>query len=73
MTTTVSAVAEEDLVGTAEISEMLGVVRQYVDRLSRQEGFPAPVAELAAGRVWRRDDVEAWAKATGRGASGADT
>jgi prophage regulatory protein len=57
----------EDLVGTAEIAKMLGVVRQYVDRLSREDpAFPKPIAELAAGRVWKRADVVKWAKATGR-------
>lgn len=57
----------EDLVGTAEIAQMLGVVRQYVHRLSQEDPtFPQPVAELAAGRVWKRDDVEKWATATGR-------
>jgi len=30
----------------------------YVDRGS----FPEPLAALAGGRVWRRDDVEAFAR-----------
>jgi hypothetical protein len=30
------------------------------------EGFREPVAVLSAGRIWRRADVEAWARATGR-------
>jgi prophage regulatory protein len=42
-------------------------VRQYVDRLTREDPtFPEPVAELAAGRVWKRADVVKWAKAAGR-------
>jgi predicted DNA-binding transcriptional regulator AlpA len=57
----------EELAGMAEIAEMLGVVRQYVDRLTREDPtFPEPVAELAAGRVWKRADIVKWAKATGR-------
>jgi prophage regulatory protein len=28
--------------------------------------FPKPAAELTAGRVWKRADVEAWARRTGR-------
>jgi predicted DNA-binding transcriptional regulator AlpA len=57
----------DELVGTAEIAQMLGVVRQYVHRLSQEDStFPKPVAELAAGRVWKRGDIVNWAKATGR-------
>ena len=54
------------LVSTVEIAAMLGVSRQRVDQLTRTEGFPEPVAELAIGRVWERADVEAWARETGR-------
>jgi hypothetical protein len=28
--------------------------------------FPKPEAEFAAGRVWKWEDVERWAKATGQ-------
>ena len=55
------------LVGTAEIADMLGVSRQYVDRLSREDpAFPEPEVVLASGRVWTRQAIEKWAKATGR-------
>ena len=56
----------EDLVGTSEIAELLGVTNQRVHQLAEQEGFPEPVAVLAAGRIWERADVEAWARRTGR-------
>jgi len=60
-------VSPEELAGVAEIAEMLGVVRQYVHRLINEDPtFPEPVAELASGRVWKRADVEKWAKATDR-------
>jgi predicted DNA-binding transcriptional regulator AlpA len=55
-----------DLVGLAEIGEMLGLSRQRVDQLARSKGFPEPVAVISAGRIWLRADVEAWARATGR-------
>ncbi|MGI8939484.1 MAG: helix-turn-helix transcriptional regulator [Iamia sp.] len=55
-----------DLLGLAEIGALLGVSRQRVDQLARTEGFPDPVATLSAGRIWQRDDVEAWARQTGR-------
>ena len=53
-------------VSTVEIASMLGVSRQRVDKLSRTEAFPEPVAVLAVGRIWRRQDVEVWARETGR-------
>jgi predicted DNA-binding transcriptional regulator AlpA len=56
----------EDLVGVNEIGDLLGVSRQRADQLSRLEGFPEPIGTIAAGRIWRRADVEAWARATGR-------
>lgn len=57
----------DDLVGVQEIAKLLGVTRQRVDRITRtHKDFPTPVAELASGRVWKRADIEAWAKRTGR-------
>ncbi|HMJ75484.1 MAG TPA: hypothetical protein VK507_05900 [Iamia sp.] len=55
-----------DLMGTTEIAKLLGVSRQRADQLSRTDGFPDPVAEIAAGRIWLRADVEAWARESGR-------
>jgi predicted DNA-binding transcriptional regulator AlpA len=54
------------LMGVTEIGKMLGVSRQRADQLSQTDGFPKPTAELASGRVWNQEDIEAWAKATGR-------
>jgi prophage regulatory protein len=59
----------EDLVGVTEIGELLDVSRQRADQLTRTEGFPEPIGTIAAGRIWRLVDVEAWARATGRRAS----
>ena len=55
-----------DLVGTAEIAALLGVTPQRVHQLSKKPDFPQPVAVLAAGMIWRREDVEEWARHTGR-------
>lgn len=50
-----------------EIATMLNVVRSYAYRLAGEDpDFPAPIAHLAAGRVWARADIVKWAKATGR-------
>ena len=35
-------------------------------QLADKEGFPEPEAELAGGRVWKREAIERWAKANGR-------
>ncbi|MGZ4314197.1 MAG: DNA-binding protein [Gaiellaceae bacterium] len=56
-----------DLVGVAEIAKMLGITRQRVNAIVQTHtDFPVPVAELSAGRIWLRKDVEAWAHRTGR-------
>jgi predicted DNA-binding transcriptional regulator AlpA len=45
-----------------EIVELLGVTKQRAHQLADAEGFPAPVAEDARGRVWSRYEMQAWAK-----------
>ncbi len=51
------------LVGVAEIAEMLGITRQRVNAIVRTHAdFPHPEAVLSAGRIWRREDVEEWAR-----------
>ena len=56
------------LVGASEVAEILGVTRQRVDQLARtEEGFPEPEVTIGRGvRVWSREAIEKWAKATGR-------
>ncbi|HTX01803.1 MAG TPA: cell division protein SepF [Acidimicrobiales bacterium] len=50
-----------ELVGVAEIAQMVGVSRQRINELVRSDpDFPVPLAELAAGRIWARDDLERW-------------
>jgi prophage regulatory protein len=53
-----------ELVGVTEIGDLLGVSRQRADQLSRTDGFPEPIGAIAAGRIWRRADVEAWGRLT---------
>lgn len=52
--------------GLTEIAEYLGVSRQRVHQLTHSPGFPEPVARLSAGHIWTREDVEAWARDSGR-------
>lgn len=52
----------DDLVG-AEVAVLLRVSRQRVNRIGQtHDDFPAPVAQFAAGRIWRRAAIEAWAQ-----------
>jgi prophage regulatory protein len=49
------------LVGAHEIRVLLGKVsRQRAYQLTSRAHFPAPVADLVQGKVWRADDVEEW-------------
>jgi predicted DNA-binding transcriptional regulator AlpA len=61
-----TTLGDVDLVGLTEIADMLGVSRQRVHQLAATEAFPAPEAEVSAGRLWKRAVIEKWAKATGR-------
>lgn len=49
-----------DLVGVAELAEVLGIGRARADVLSRSKGFPDPVVERDRIRLWRRGDVGRW-------------
>lgn len=54
------------LIGAREIEMLLGVSRQRVTQLTSRPDFPAPAVVLAMGKVWKREEVEEWAKRTGR-------
>jgi hypothetical protein len=43
-----------------------GGTSDNVDRLTHRDDFPEPEAELMGGRVWKREAIEKWARATGR-------
>jgi predicted GIY-YIG superfamily endonuclease len=60
--------------GTSEIRRELGVSRQRVQQLTNSADFPEPSDILAMGKVWKRGDVEVWARGHGRmiAAHGAD-
>nr|MDT0658492.1 hypothetical protein [Micromonospora sp. DSM 115978] len=49
------------LVGVDEIRAMLGgLSRQRTTEIVNRKGFPDPLAVLAAGRIWDRDEVAGW-------------
>jgi hypothetical protein len=59
-----------ELVGIAELAELAGVSRQRASILARREGFPEPLATLAAGPGWDlhavRRFLEGWTRQVGR-------
>jgi hypothetical protein len=50
-----------DLVGVAEAAEIMGWDKRRVITYIDRGHFPEPIASLAGGRVWLRDDVEGYA------------
>lgn len=52
------------LMATAEIRVRLGgISAQRVYEITTRADFPTPVAVLRCGRIWHRDEVEAWVRA----------
>lgn len=49
-----------DIMGRAEVLELLGVSRQMMDRYRREYGFPEPVARVSGSPIWLRSQVEPW-------------
>lgn len=63
-----------EVVGVSEIQEILHVKsRQQVGQLAERDDFPQPIAELRAGRIWLRSDIEEfrlhWRRKPGRPAT----
>lgn len=50
--------------GAHEIRVRLGgVSRQRAYQITSRNDFPKPLADLAQGKVWLTEDVEAWMRA----------
>lgn len=61
------AAARDDLVGTPDVADRLGISRQRVAQLVEQKGrFPTPVATVRGTHVWRWGDVVDWVAAGNR-------
>ena len=50
-----------DVVGVAEAAEIMGWDKRRVVTYIDRGSFPEPIASLASGRIWLREDVEAYA------------
>lgn len=51
-----------ELAGVAEAAAIMGWDKRRVVTYLDRNRFPEPLAALASGRVWRRQDVEAFAE-----------
>lgn len=51
------------LVGVAEAAAIMGWDKRRVATYVKRDSFPQPLAELAGGRVWAREDVMAFREA----------
>jgi len=52
------------LAGLAEVAEILGVTKRTALRYTARTDFPEPLDRIAAGPVWRWEDVANWGAAT---------
>jgi hypothetical protein len=50
-----------DLVGVAEAADIMGWDKRRVITYIDRGHFPEPITALAGGRIWLREDVEAYA------------
>jgi len=51
-----------NLVGVAEAAEIMGWDKRRVITYIDRGHFPEPIASLAGGRIWLREDVEEYAR-----------
>jgi len=60
----------EEYAGVSEVAALLGVSRQRVSELRARDGFPEPIADLAAGPVWAVSSLKSfvanWPRKPGR-------
>lgn len=58
----VPGVRPEDILGLSEVAGMIGRSKQLVCNWMAQPAklFPAPIVELAATKIWHREQVQTW-------------
>ena len=49
-----------DLLGTAEVAEVLGVSKQRIHALRKMAEFPDPIKTLASTPLWSKADITAF-------------
>jgi len=59
--------ARDDVVGTPQVADRLGISRQRVAQLVAQQGrFPTPIATVRGTHVWEWGDIADWIAAGAR-------
>ena len=56
-------IAAEDLMDTAAVALLLRLSEWTIREMNRNGKLPAPVKHPWRGYLWKRDELEAWAKA----------
>lgn len=51
---------ESDLLGSTEVAEQTGILRNHLGYWVRKGKFPEPYARLKMGPLWRQAQVDAW-------------
>jgi predicted DNA-binding transcriptional regulator AlpA len=51
-----------DLMRLKDVAEFLGVSEEHARELAARADFPSPLRTVFAGRIWRRGDVDRWAR-----------
>jgi|CXWL01.1.fsa_nt_gi excisionase family DNA binding protein len=56
----ISMFSEEQVLGTREVAERLGVSRKIVQRLAASGELPKPIRIIGNRLGWRKSDFEKW-------------
>lgn len=51
-----------DLLRLSDVASHLGVSEEHARELAARADFPPPLRTVFAGRIWRRADVDRWAR-----------
>jgi chromosome partitioning protein len=56
-----------ELVGMYEVAKMFGVSKQVISNWrTRHDDFPEPLATLAMGSIFSRNDLRRWGRSNGK-------
>lgn len=51
-----------DLLRLSDVAEVLGVSEVHARELTERDDFPKPLRLLFSGQIWRRAEVDRWAR-----------
>lgn len=50
----------DDILGLAEVCEMTGKTKNYINVYLERQKFPQPIKRLACGPLWLREQIQTW-------------